>query len=376
MSGTTRIASADFDEALGPEVGERYHQDFMFKVPPFRRIRDKVAIVGFTDHREMAMKLGDDFEIWGLNELYRYMPPQRFHRWFEIHGREYLSVDDEGKKHIEDLKSALGPVPVYMQKRHADIPGSVEFPIGGLIDHFGGPDAIGADYFTNCPAEMIAFAIALGFHEIHVYGVDMAMDGEYHTQRPCCEYWLGRAMGQGIKVFVPSLSDLLKCVGTYGYSDRGSAFSQKLQERIKFSHRVDNDHLAQIRNLEASYHSQHATLSASIHGYEGAIAELGNVRKTKQVSDRITALTAEAQSTRETRGAMENEYQAKSAQLHAARNQIIGGIRECEYMLRAWSMKSDNPAGGNIPSVAERAGDARTGIHAPSGDSKPALVTA
>lgn len=377
MSGTSRITCAEIDGLSVVEAADVFNPAFMFKVPPFRRIRDKVAIVGFTDHREMAMRLNpDEFEIWGLNELYRYMPPVKFHRWFEIHGREYLAVDDEGKKHIEDLKSVLGPLPIYMQQQHADIPASVRFPITEIIDHFGGPNAIGADYFTNCPAMMISFAIALGFKEIRCYGIDMAMDGEYHTQRPCCEMWLGRALGLGIKIYIPDQSDLLKCMGTYGYESRGTAFARKLQGRIKYSHEVDNQHLAQIRGLEAKYQQQHATLTARIHGYEGALAELGALPKRlkAKIGDRVTALEAELKSTLESRAALENEYQGKSMQLMAARNQCIGGIREDEYLLRAWAMKTDNPAGGNIPSVDERAADVKTGVMAPSGDTRPELA--
>jgi len=371
MSGTTRLAGAD----LGvPESAGTFKADFLFKVPPFKRLRDKVAIVGFTDHREMAMKLDDSFEIWGLNELYRYMPIPRFHRWFEIHGREYLCADAEGQKHIEDLKSVLGPIPIYMQRHHEDIPGSVRFPIQELIEHFGGAQAVGANYFTNCPAEMIAFAIAMGYREIHVYGVDMAQDSEYGTQRPCCEYWLGRALGMGIKVYVPDLSDLLKTVGTYGYEDAGSVLSRKIQARIKWLHAMDNERLAQIRQLEAHYNTQRTELQQRILRTEGAIAELEAQRRPARNGDRITALRAEAKSTEESIDGLDNEYRHKSAALLQDRNQIVGGIHDCEYWLRAWSMKASTPDGGNIPSAAQRAADARTGVQAPSGDnnSKPA----
>lgn len=372
MSGTTRLTCADFEVA---ESAKAFDSNSLFKVPPFARLRDKVAIVGFTDHRVEALNLGDDFELWGLNELYRYMPIPRFHRWFEIHGREYLAQDAEGKKHIEDLKSALGPIPIYMQKRHEDIPHSVEFPIQQMIEHFGGRDAIGADYFTNCPSEMLAFAIALGYSEIHMYGVDMATDSEYATQRPCCEYWLGRARGLGIKIYVPVLSDLLKCVGTYGYEDSGSDLSRKLQARIKWMHGLDNERLGQIRALEASYVGQKAELTARIHRYEGALMEVGKVEEFPGRDDRQVALGAELSSTRETLAAMEAEYSMKRDVLLADRNQIIGGIHNSEYILRAWCMKADNPGGGNIPSAEQRAADGRTGIGAPSGDSKLALVS-
>ena len=373
MSGTTRITCADFDAAIGPEVGGTYDGERLFQVPPFQRVRDKVAIVGFTDHREEALKLGDDFELWGLNELYRYMPIERFHRWFEIHGREYLSVDGEGKKHIEDLKSALGALPIYMQKRHEDIPCSVRFPIGELIDHFGGADAIGADYFTNCPAEMLAFAIALGYGEIHMYGIDMAQDSEYATQRPCCEYWLGIARGKGVTVYVPRTSDLLKCVGTYGYEDAGSDLSRKIQSRLKFLHVMDNERLDNLRKLDAQYQQQVVVLGDRKQRAVGAAGEAGHQIKNKAKREaRIAELQGEVKNIDEALVALEREYRDKHTQLFADRHRIYGGIQDCEYWQRAWSMKADSVGGGNIPTPEQRAADARTGIQ--SGDSRPALA--
>ena len=66
---------------------------------------------------------------------------------------------------------------------------------------------------------MLALAIHEGFEEIHVYGVDMAVDTEYHHQRPSCEFFLGLAAGMGIKIFVPDTADLLKTRFLYGFDE-------------------------------------------------------------------------------------------------------------------------------------------------------------
>jgi len=95
------------------------------------------------------------------------------------------------------------PCPIYMQRHHEDIPNSVAFPIELFREVFG-------DYFTCTASYMIAMAIYEGYEEIHIYGVDMAADTEYASQRPSCEYFIGIAEGKGIKVVIPLDSDLLK----------------------------------------------------------------------------------------------------------------------------------------------------------------------
>ena len=77
-----------------------------------------------------------------------------------------------------------------MQKAWKEVPTSMVYPLDAMLKKFG-------DYFTNSISWMLALAIHEGFEEIHVYGVDMAVDTEYHHQRPSCEYFLGLAKRDG-----------------------------------------------------------------------------------------------------------------------------------------------------------------------------------
>lgn len=74
----------------------------------------------------------------------------------------------------------------------------------------------GRNYFCSSIAYMIAHAILLEPEEIGLWGVDLAEDGEYVTQRPNVEWWLGFAEGRGIKVTVAKESALLKAAYVYG----------------------------------------------------------------------------------------------------------------------------------------------------------------
>ena len=142
-------------------------EGFKLRVPADERTKDKCAIVGFTDHRVQALQLGDEWELWGINELHR-VPGcdwEKFARWFEVHPRKDIDADAQ---HIETMGKM--DIPIYMQVRHADIPASVPFPREAIMEHFG------VDYFTSSIAWQMAMAIMMGFKEIHVYGVDMATD--------------------------------------------------------------------------------------------------------------------------------------------------------------------------------------------------------
>lgn len=95
------------------------------------------------------------------------------------------------------------------------------YPISEIIKFFG------VDYFTNTVDYAIALAIHNGFKEINLYGVNMANGTEYAYQKSGVEYWLGQAMGRGIKVTTNGLlSTILKTRDglLYGYGTPQKGF--------------------------------------------------------------------------------------------------------------------------------------------------------
>ena len=176
------------------------------------RKRDKVAIVGWaSSSRDLTPFADESIEIWGCNELGAVFPHagQRWDVWFNLHDREV--IEKVGQERMAFLKNQT--VPVYMKEEHEDVPAAVAFPFDEIREWAG------RDYFTSSIAWMVAFAVMQEYKEIHIYGVDMALESEYGYQRPCCDYWLGRAEGLGIKVFDPASSRLLKGVWLYGLED-------------------------------------------------------------------------------------------------------------------------------------------------------------
>ena len=146
---------------------------------PWRyRKAPKVCIVGCADSKNMAPFLDPSYEIWGVNNLFvTQLPNARYDRWFEIHNIEYNgknwsrreSLDFRGQT-VDDYVKSLArlPFPVFMQKEWSQIPNAVEYPLKEILDTFG-------DYFTNTISWEIALAIYLGFEEIKIVGVDMAV---------------------------------------------------------------------------------------------------------------------------------------------------------------------------------------------------------
>lgn len=194
--------------------------------------KEKVAIVGFAGSSIGLAPFNDDsFEIWGVNELYKVVP--KVDVLFELHDYEMLANKDRNPAHLEWLRQAK--IPVFMQKHFDDIPSSVPFPLDDITDEFG-------RYFTNTISYEIALALQLGFKEIHLYGVDMATNSEYGGQRPSVEYFLGVAVGRGVKVHIPAQCDLLKTAYLYGFEDKSSTLmAVRMKARLaELKHRMDS----------------------------------------------------------------------------------------------------------------------------------------
>lgn len=186
---------------------------------------NKVAIIGMTESMYEAPFGDKNWEFWGLNNLYQYLPKVKFNRWFEIHK---FSMDTESKRmlrrgcsiwrglaieqYLADLQN-LG-IPVYMQEECQIISNAMVYPKKEILSRFD-------SYFACTHSWMAALAIASGYSTIGVYGVDMDHPN-YKDKRPCFEHLLGIAKGIGIEVIVAPSCKLLK----YGKSNKLYGFEE------------------------------------------------------------------------------------------------------------------------------------------------------
>ncbi len=245
--------------------------------------KDKLAIVGFAPSTlYLVNDLDESWEAWGINELYQLGIPEvaknvgrtlnneKFTRWFEIHSRakdkqgkaycDDVNVETpQGKNHIMNLNNM--PFPVYMRgedmKKFNDVKNAVEFPYVEIVKFFG------RKYFTNTISWLLGYAVLEAYKEcgidtskpcyeaikgnqdklknfkwkkIAIYGVDMAvgwykrsngddaLQNEYASQRPSCEWTIGivdglRMAGVDVEIIIPSKSSLLKKFSLYGFED-------------------------------------------------------------------------------------------------------------------------------------------------------------
>jgi len=205
----------------------------------------KVAIVGFAPSSRLLAPFGNSqWEIWGLNDGYHDLP--RWDRWFQLHSPRIISGSVRDRNHWDWLKAQTKPI--YMREALPEVPASVRYPLEDITAQFG-------RYFTNSISWMIALAIHEGAEDIGIYGVDMATGSEYGDQRPSCEYFLGLALGTGIRIHVPPQSELLKAGFLYGFEDeKQDAFTAKMRARLEeIGSRLDFNK-AGISKLEQERH--------------------------------------------------------------------------------------------------------------------------
>jgi hypothetical protein len=215
------------------------------------RKRDKVAVLGFTEHRAEAPWGHPDWDFKGLNDAHGMIAtawpkdkgdPFKSDQvvWYQLHRRQSDgefpgSRDPEHRKWLSSQTC-----PIWMWQHEDEIPASLPYPLHEVLTKAmlptGEPLSPEA-YYNNSISWMIAHAILEGYTTIGLYGVDMAQNGvhgesEYGYQRPSVEYFIGVARGLGIRVVMPQQSELCKCAYLYGYENK-THFRKKALIRLE-----------------------------------------------------------------------------------------------------------------------------------------------
>ena len=95
-------------------------------------------------------------------------------------------------------------------KVYKNFPKQIEYPMQEIYDYFN-LETLHTDWFNNSVAYAIAYAIYKGFDEIHFHGIDYADERELtdDRERECTSFWIGIAVGRGIKIKINSFSELM-----------------------------------------------------------------------------------------------------------------------------------------------------------------------
>lgn len=215
----------------------------------------RIAIIGTAPQWQLAPFENPDWEIWGIYGVA--CAGRRLSRLYELHDAAII-LDMAAKQYPDgryfDVAKSMGAN--YITKDpFAQCPDATRFDFKDKIDRYG-------PYFASSASWLIADAIDEGADEIGIWGVNMSSDGEYAHQKPSCSYLLGYAKAKGIKVTIPSSSELLAITHQYGYQQE-PRFLQNINQRVA---EVEAQLSAHKNNLEVS--------KMGVYGAEQALATL------------------------------------------------------------------------------------------------------
>lgn len=191
---------------------------------------EKVAIIGTAPSSRLLAPYNDPtWTIWGTSPGNMVGLP-RFDAWVEVHSNmlwpEYRAYGEPYVKWLNESQFPLMAVNKQM------FPRATEFPWRKLVEEFG------PYFFSSTFAWCMGLAIHLGVKELGLFGVDMSSKDEYILQRPGGHYFIQKAAERGIKVLIPSESDLAQVPPLYGISDatpygrKMAAREQEVRQRI------------------------------------------------------------------------------------------------------------------------------------------------
>jgi hypothetical protein len=177
---------------------------------PIKKLEGKtVAIVGMGSSwfdYNLAKSHGAHFdEVWAINSVASVI----FHdRVFMMDpASRFLDTDDAGGQ-TNSMSKLLTEHegPVYTCEKDDRCPGLVEYPIEEVLS------ACGCHYLNNTVSYAVAFAVWNKVEKIKLFGIDFSYKGNLHfaeSGRASVEFWLSKAMNQGIQVEVAHTSYLL-----------------------------------------------------------------------------------------------------------------------------------------------------------------------
>jgi hypothetical protein len=177
-----------------------------------RRGKKTVAIVGGAWSSGPWAPWGET-DVWSLNDHHArpWYKVEGVTRWFQIHPKEVFTTE-RISKHWEWLQKEH-PFPIYMQRVYDDVPNSIKYPLREIQNELIGNLYRGEEkiekIFTSTVCYEMALALYEGFERIELYGVELLSEGEYSYQREAMTFWMGKADGMGVEVWMPETCALL-----------------------------------------------------------------------------------------------------------------------------------------------------------------------
>jgi len=150
----------------------------------------KIAICGYSNTRQQIPVNNPSYKIWGMNHRLD-SHPSRMDLHFDIHDTKRYNEDHPYYQFIKNNKDKS--ILNGLDERFTDCK---IYPKNAIIEKYG-------SYFTCSASWMIAYAIEQNPSDIAIFGIDCATVDEYINQRASILYFLGIAVGKGIKLHYP-----------------------------------------------------------------------------------------------------------------------------------------------------------------------------
>ena len=182
-----------------------------------------VAIVGGAWSSGPWAPFGEDrVDIWTCNESHGkpWMKEEYITAWFQLHPKWVFTRDDPFD-HREWIKKEH-QFPVYMQMVYDDVPTSKKYPLreiqNELVNVERGEFVVNK-IFSSTFSYMMALALYQEYERVEIYGIELLGEGEYAFQREALAYWIGKADGMGVEVWLPEQCSLLVQPLLYAYEE-------------------------------------------------------------------------------------------------------------------------------------------------------------
>jgi hypothetical protein len=149
-----------------------------------------VVLIGKGPGKEFAPLIGKGKTIWGVNDT---VGERQCDACFFM-DRQFLrdtQLDETITKSVNTTGTLL-----YSTQKWDDIKNSEPYPLEEVKKCFG------IDYFADSCCYMIALAIYQGFQHIILYGFTYGWGSTYVDEKPGVTFWLGVALGRGLKISV------------------------------------------------------------------------------------------------------------------------------------------------------------------------------
>lgn len=183
---------------------------------------------GFLD--APARSESGEYQVWGLNDALLY---KKIDVLFNMHD---LTKQPSPNK-LCLVVAEQDKLPVYTLKKHDWLSNSIKYPFDAVVKKFLAGHMVGKQplkYFTSSICYMIALALYKGAKEIHLYGATyFTNQRDAELERAGVEFWLGIAIGRGVKIHAHGPTTILKAGPNndlYGYENNDIDYTHEFDE--------------------------------------------------------------------------------------------------------------------------------------------------